>query len=229
MARILLAGASGVVGAALAPLLLVAGHDVTGTTRTPAKAAALERAGMRPAVVDAFDAAALRRLTEEVRPEIVIHQLTDLPDRLEGPRMPEALVRNARLRTEGTPNLVAAALAAGARRMVAQSIAFAYAPGPLPYAEDAPLAESATGVIALERAVLAAPLEGLVLRYGRFYGPGTGADAPPPGGPLHVAEAARACLLAIGRGAPGVYNIAEEDGTLDCRKAARELGWRPGG
>lgn len=232
--RILVAGASGAVGRPLCRLLVADGWAVTGTTRSAHKAAALAALGVEPAVVDVFDAERLRRVVAEARPRIVIHQLTDLPPALDPARMPEALVRNARLREVGTRNLIAAAVAAGAERMVAQSIAFAYAPGPLPYREDAPLNVDASGesvsirgVVSLEQQVLRAPLAGIVLRYGMFYGPGTGFDAPASGGPVHVDAAADAARRAATRGGAGIYNVAEEDGTVSSRKAIAELGWNP--
>ncbi len=170
------------------------------------------------------------------RPHVVIHQLTDLPQVLDPAGIGDALVRNARLRIEGTPNLVAAARAAGARRLIAQSIAFAYADGPEPHAEtdplaagegDAPGAVSVRGVRALEEAVINAPgIEGLVLRYGRLYGPGTW-NTPNGRAPLHVDAAARAALLAVTRGAPGIYNIADDDGAVSVAKARSELGFDP--
>ena len=119
--------------------------------------------------------------------------------------------------------------------MVAQSIAFAYAPGPMPYPEDTPLnvtapdraGLSARGVASLERQVLQAPLEGIVLRYGRLHGPGTGFDAPQKVCPLHVDAAADAARRAATRGAKGIYNIAADDGTVSIRKAVDQLGWNP--
>jgi nucleoside-diphosphate-sugar epimerase len=183
-------------------------------------------------VADAFDAAALHAAVTTARPDAVIHQLTDLPDALAPAQMAEARVRNARLRETGTRHLVAATRAAGASRLVAQSIAFAYARGPLPHTEDNALdlqegeaGVSARGVASLEAQVLAAPLHGMVLRYGRLYGPGTGFDAPSPGAPLHVHAAAHAAFLAATQGAAGIYNIAEDDGTVATEKARRELGW----
>ena len=234
--RIFLAGASGAVGRRLAPLLVGAGHEVFGTTRSPDKAPALEAQGVVPVVVDALDAQGLAAAVTTVRPTAVIHQLTDLPPGLDPARMAEALVRNARIRTEGTRNLVAAALAAGARRLVAQSIAWAYAPGPRPYAEDAPLdlgaegtrALTVQGVATLERLVLGSPpLEGVVLRYGQLYGPGTGRDAPAGDAPLHVDAAAHAALLALGSAALGAFNVAEDSGFVSIARARRELGWNP--
>ncbi|WP_245262226.1 NAD(P)H-binding protein [Mesorhizobium sp. WSM3626] len=184
--RIFLAGASGAIGQRLVPQLLAAGHQVTGTTRSADKAVRLEVLGVEPVVVDVFDAKSLSRAMLAARPDIVVHQLTDLPAGLDPSRMAEAVVRNARIREEGTRNLVAAAAAASVRRMVAQSIAWAYAPGPEPHAEADPLDGGASGnrgisvggVIALETAVLEAPFAGIILRYGQLYGPGTGADTP---------------------------------------------------
>jgi nucleoside-diphosphate-sugar epimerase len=235
--RIFLAGATGAIGRRLVPLLMAAGHAVTGTTRSKEKADWLKNAGADPVIVNAFDAAAMREAVFRVQPTVVIHQLTDLPPVLERPLPTEALARNARLRVEGTANLVAAAQAAGARRLIAQSIAFAYADGPLPHGEsdplaspegDAPGAITARGVRSLEEAVLNAEgLEGLVLRYGRLYGPGTWSAARGGPAPLHVDAAAHAALLAVTRGAPGVYNIAEDDGAVAIEKAVKALGFDP--
>jgi nucleoside-diphosphate-sugar epimerase len=223
--RILVAGAGGAVGRRLCRLLVADGWHVTGTTRSEEKVAALRALGVTPIVVDVFDAERLHKVVVEAQPSIVIHQLTDLPPGLDPAKMAEARIRNPRLREIGTRNLLAAAVAARATRMIAQSIAFAYAPGPQPYDEDAPLDIEARGVISLEQQVLAAPLEGIILRYGKFYGPGTGFDNPPSGGPVHVDAAADAARLAITRGLPGIYNIAEDDGTVSISKAVVELGW----
>jgi nucleoside-diphosphate-sugar epimerase len=228
-----LAGATGAIGRRVAPLFVAAGWRVVGTTRSSDKAPMLRELGVEPVVVDVFDAAALRDALEAVRPQVVMHQLTDLPPGLDPARMAEASQRNARIRDEGTRNLVAAAVAADVRRIVAQSIGFAYADGPLPHSEDDPLDSdfdgprgvSLRGVASLERQVLQAPLEAVVLRYGRLYGPGTGFDAAAGAAPVHVDAAARAAELAVLRGKTGIYNIAEDDGTLACDRAKRELGW----
>lgn len=234
--RIFIAGAAGVIGRRLTPLLVLVGHEVTGTTRSVEKAGTLEAMCARPVVVDAFDAAALTQAVVAARPEIVIHQLTDLPDVVDPQKLGTALDANARLRIEGTRNLMAAAKAAGARRVIAQSIAFAYAPGPEPHREDDPLnlaaegsaRRSAEGIAALEWAVLRTPpLDGIVLRYGRLYGPGTWSDKPSGRAPLHVDAAAHAVLLALERGAPGIYNIAEDDGAVSIEKARGALGFDP--
>jgi hypothetical protein len=131
---------------------------------------------------------------------------------------------------------VAAALQAGVRRLVAQSIAWAYAPGPTPHAEEDPLdvaadgmrAVTVGGIVALERHVIETPpIEGLVLRYGRLYGPGTGADAPDASLALHVDAAAWAACLAVDKGSPGRFNIAETDTIISTTRARHELGWSP--
>jgi nucleoside-diphosphate-sugar epimerase len=205
---------------------------VTGTTRSAAKADSLARAGATPTVVDVYDVDALTRAMQAARPEVVVHQLTDLPDEASALK-PEALAANARVRIEGTHNLLLGAKAAGATRMIAQSISFIYAPGPEPHSEGDALAPpdniSARGVHALEGAVTGTPgLAGIVLRYGRLYGPGTWVTAPTGKGFLHVDAAAQAAVLAITRGAPGIYNIAEDDGEVAIGKARRELGFDPG-
>lgn len=234
MAKVIfLAGATGAIGRLLAPLLIARGWRVFGTTRSAAKCAVLEDLGVEPVVLDVFDAKALSAAVVQAQPHVVVHQLTDLPPGLDPAQMAEATARNARIRDEGTRNLVTGAVAAGARRLVAQSVAFAYAEGTLPHREEDPLAStaegragmSARGVASLEAQVLAAPLEGIVLRYGRLYGPGTGLDAPAGPAPLHVGAAAQAALLAVERGASGIYNIAEDDGTVSSEKAKRDLRW----
>lgn len=233
--NIFLAGASGVIGRRLCLLLVHDGWSVVGTTRSPEKINMLRDIGVEPVVVDVFNEARLLEVVGQAEPEIVVHQLTDLPPALDPSKMAEALVRNARLREIGTRNLVAAAVAVGAKRMVAQSVAFAYAPGPKPYPEDAPLllddpalGVTARAVASLEEQVLTAPLTGIILRYGKLYGPGTGFDLPPSDGPLHVDDAADAARRALTRGETGVYNIAEDDGTVSINKAADALGWTPG-
>jgi len=232
--RIFVAGASGAVGRRLLPLLREAGHAVAGTTRSAEKTAGLRALGADPVVVDVFDTAALSREVASFRPEVVVHQLTDLPPALDPAGMAAALPRNARLRDEGTRNLVRAALAAGARQFVGQSILWAYAPGPEPHSEEDPLDSAADGargisvrgVVALERHVLSSPpLQGAVLRYGHFYGPGTGFDRARGASPLHVDAAAHAALLAVEKKARGVFNIAEPNAYAETTKAASVLGW----
>jgi nucleoside-diphosphate-sugar epimerase len=234
--RIFLAGASGAIGRRLAPLLLQNGWRVFGSTRSAEKAAELEKVGVEPVVVDVFDADALLHHLGEIRPEVVIHQLTDLPYALDGSKMTAALVRNARLRDVGTRNLVAAALHGGAGRLIAQSISFIYDEGPKPHQEADPLlpvthpvyGETVEGVLSLERQVTEAPLEGLVLRYGLLYGPGTGFEAAIVPGSVHVDAAAKAAELAVTRGGRGIYNVTETDGATSSDKAIQTFGWDAG-
>lgn len=237
--QIFLAGAAGAIGRRLAPLLLQDGWHVVGSTRSHEKAAELRAMGVEPAVVDVYDAEALRKVVAACKPEVVIHQLTDLPYALDAAQMTEGLKRNARLRDEGTRNLVAAAVFAGVRRLIAQSISFVYAEETTPHLESDPLlplthpayGETVAAVLSLEHQVLVAPLEGLVLRYGLFYGPGTGFDSPIAPGSLHVDAAAQAARLAVTAGAPGIYNLAEADGGVDISKAfaafSFDPSWRP--
>ena len=233
--KIFLAGAAGTIGKRLVPLLLEAGHHVVGTTRSTTKADGLRAAGVQPVVVDVFDASALSRAVSAARPDIIVHHLTDLPAGLDPSRMAEGTRRNARMRREGTRNLVDAALAAGVHRFVAQSIAWMYAPGPEPHGEDDPLdlhapgtrAITADGVATLERLTIASPsIDGVVLRYGHLYGPGTGADAAEIPS-LHVDAAAWAVLPAIKKARNGIYNLAEPNRYLSTDKARRELGFDP--
>jgi nucleoside-diphosphate-sugar epimerase len=237
--RVFVAGASGAIGQPLVPKLVAAGHEVTGMTRSESKAEAVRQARARAAVVDVFDADALRAAVEEARAEVIVHELTALPDRLDF-RQKDVYEPTNRLRTEGTRNLLDAARAAGARRFVSQSIAFAYRNEGSrvkdesdPLLDDAPL-PFGSGVRALhqmEAMVLAADaLDGLVLRYGFFYGPGThyGKDGAivadvrrrrlPIVGKgtgvfsfIHVDDAADATVAAVERGAAGVYNVTDDE------------------
>jgi 2-alkyl-3-oxoalkanoate reductase len=237
--RVFVAGASGAIGRPLVPKLLAAGHEVTGMTRSEERAERVRQAGARAAVVDVFDANALRAAVEEARAEVVIHELTSLPDRMDF-RKKDLYEATNRVRTEGTRNLIAAARAANARRFVCQSIAFAYrTDGSRVKTEDDPLLDDAPGAFAsgvralqeMEGIVLGAEgIEGLVLRYGFFYGPGTGyasdgaltADIRRRRMPIvgkgtgtfsfiHVDDAADATVAAVERGAPGVYNVTDDE------------------
>jgi len=229
--RIFLAGAGGVVGRSLTPLLVKAGHTVTGTTRSADKAGVIAALGATPVVVDVFDAAALAKAARAATPDVVIHQLTDLAFAPGTPQYAEGLKRNARLRIEGTRNLAAAAQAAGVKRLIAQSIAFIYASGDGlrvesdPLTGDPALATTVNAVRVLEDTVLAMP-EGIVLRYSFLYGPGTWSPDKPLKPPaVHVDAAAQACVLALTKGRPGLYNIAEDDGYCSSEKAKRDFGF----
>ena len=233
--RIFLAGASGAIGRRLCPLLVAAGHEVTGSTRHAATARQLEAAGIRGIIVDVFDAAALRDAVVKVRPEVVIHELTDLPRTIEDEaQLAAAYPRNARIRVEGTRNLVAAAQAAAARRFIVQSIAFGYAPGNEPHSENDPLdiaqgprAVTVRGAADMEKQVLTSGLEAIVLRYAFFYGPGTWHDGPTRKPAVHIDAAAQATVQAVTRGQPGIYNIADDDESVSTAKARAELGFYP--
>ncbi|MBV8851038.1 MAG: NAD(P)H-binding protein [Methylobacteriaceae bacterium] len=234
--RVFLAGATGVIGQRLVPLLVRRGHEVTGTTRSPAKAAGLAARGAVPVVVDVLDASALAQALAAARPDAVIHQLTDLPSGPGTPGYEEGQKRNSRLRREGTRNLIDASKRAGAQRVVAQSVAFLYAPGATPHDEADPLdthaegtrALTIAGVTALEDAVLnTPPFAGLVLRYGYFYGLGTWNETAPRAPSVHADAAAHAALLALERGRPGIYNIAEDDSAVSTAKARADLGFDP--
>lgn len=234
--RVFVAGATGAIGRRLVPKLLGAGHEATGMTRSEERAAALRDAGATAVVVDVFDEQGVRRAMAEAAPDVLVHQLTSLPERLDY-RDPSVFEPTNRVRTEGTRILLDAARGAGARRVVAQSVAFMYAPegGPLK-SEDDPLMPPSeqppvAALLALEEAITGAEgFAGLVLRYGFFYGPGTYFA---PGGStakevrrrrfpvigrgdgifswIHVDDAADATVAAVERGAPGIYNVVDDE------------------
>jgi nucleoside-diphosphate-sugar epimerase len=232
---VFVAGATGAIGRRLVPQLIAAGHEVTGLTRSEEKAAGLREAGARAVVADALDEAAVHGALRDAAPAAVVHELTSLPH--EPDFREQSFAATNRLRTEGTRILIAAARAVGARRFVAQSVAFMYEPdGDWIKREEDPLMEHAPGGVTgaireLEQAVTEAEgLEGLVLRYGFFYGPGTffavdGAVADqvrkrryPLVGKgqgmtsfVHVDDAAGATLAAIERGGAGIYNVTDDE------------------
>jgi nucleoside-diphosphate-sugar epimerase len=236
--KVFVAGASGAIGRPLVRQLVETGHEVTGTTRREERAEGIRAAGAKAVVCDVFDRPALEAAVREAAPEVVINQLTSLPEDY-NPRKIDYGPTN-RVRSEGGGNLMDAALAAGARRYITQSIAFIYAPEgdwvkdeeARPY-EDAPppFDEGERAMLAHERQVLGtAGIEGLVLRYGQFYGPGTyyapgGSIARqvskrmlPIIGPgtgvssfIHVEDAAAATVAALDRGVPGIYNVTDDD------------------
>ena len=193
--RIFVAGATGAIGVPLVRLLVAGGHEVAGMTRSDGKAGMLRELGAEPVVCDVYDAAALAEAVAAFRPGVVIHELTDLPDDISELRA--AAGANGRIRREGTRNLLSAARAAGASRFLAQSVAW-------------PLSgEGAVAVEEHERAVL--DFGGVVLRYGRFYGPGTyHPDDVAPSPAVHVDEAARRTVELLD--APsGVVTIADAE------------------
>jgi 2-alkyl-3-oxoalkanoate reductase len=237
--RIFLAGASGAIGSRLVPQLVAAGHTVVGTTRHKDKADRLRFLGAEPAVLDPLDAAAVRAAVVAAAPDVLVHELTALSTATSPRSFTKAFVETNRLRTEGTDILLDAARAAGVRRVVAQSFGgwpYARTGGPVKTEDDPldpnPVPAAAPGLAAirhLEEAVTGYG-EGIALRYGGFYGPGTSLE---PGGPyvelvrkrrfpivgdgagvwsfLHIEDAASATVAAIERGAPGLYNIADDE------------------
>ena len=238
--KVFVAGASGAIGRPLVRQLLAAGHEVTGITRREENAEAIRAAGAKGVVCDVFDVTGLETAVREAAPEVVIHELTSLPPRLDPKAKDDPLGPTNRLRGEGTRNLVAAARAAGARRLVAGSVAFFYAPegdrvkdeGAPAFAEaPGPFGAAGRALADLERQVTGTEgLEGMVLRYGWFYGPGTYYDRDgsqtedfhkrrmPIVGEgtgifsfIQVEDAASATVAAVERGEPGVYNVVDDE------------------
>jgi 2-alkyl-3-oxoalkanoate reductase len=237
--KILLAGATGAVGCRLVPLLRAAGHEVAGLIRTPAKASLLRSMGGEPVIADALDPSAVMSAVRQAKPEIVIHQLTSIPRKLDLRNLDQEFALTNRLRREGTDNLLSAARAAGARRFIAQSFAgWSYArEGGAVKTEEDPLdpnppefRRTLEAIRYLESAVTGeTAVEGLILRYGFFYGPGTAIGnhgsmvndvrkrrVPIIGNGtgvwsfIHIDDVARFARAAITRGAPGIYNIADD-------------------
>jgi nucleoside-diphosphate-sugar epimerase len=237
--RVFVAGATGAIGKQLVPRLVAAGHEVHGMTRTPAKRAMLEELGAIPMVADALDPDQVAEAVANAKPDAIIHQLTAI-SALDMRHFDRAFATTTRLRTEGTDHLLSAGHAVGVQRFVAQSyFAFvARAGGPVKTEDDPPdlspareMRESVGAIRHLEQAVLGATwTEGIVLRYGAFYGPGTslapGAEQVEmvrkrkfpvvgDGGGVwsfvHVADAADATVAAVEHGSRGVYNIVDDD------------------
>ena len=226
MKSVFLAGGSGLIGKRMIPQLVREGWRVVACTRSPEKLRDLEKLAAEAVVVDFLDSDAATQAVAAARPDVIIHQLTSLPDKLDPSLLPAARLKNSELRDVGTRNLCKAAIAVGAKRLVAQSIAFAYQPGPAPLAEEQALDPKAWGVISLESQVTSGNFIGLVLRYGYIYGPETGFDKSQAAGSIHLYEAARAACLAASAGPAGIYNIAEDDGALNVSKAANLLGFK---
>lgn len=193
--RIFLAGATGVIGTRLIPLLVEDGHVVAGMTRSAGRASLVRDLGAEPVICDVYDLAALTTAMTGFRPDVVLHQLTDLPD--DASDIPRLAGRNQRMRDEGTANLLAAAHAAGAARLIAQSISW-----------EQPTEEAQTATGAFERTVLRDG--GVIIRYGQFWGPGTYyPDSPPPRPRIHLDDAARQTVTALGA-PPGLTLVADD-------------------
>jgi nucleoside-diphosphate-sugar epimerase len=232
--RVFVAGATGVLGRPLLPALRAAGHEPIAMTRSDEKARALSEQGVQSVVCDAYDAQRLTKSVAAAEPDALVHLLTDLPADMNMRRMEQEVASTGRLRREGTRNLVAAAQAARVQRIVAESIAFAYASrGDWVKDEDAPLAHEELPFVAeplaqLERQVLDA--DGIVLRYGQLYGPGTAFASdgswaqnlrkrrlPIVGAGsgvfsfVHVEDAASATVAALGASGPATYNVVDDN------------------
>ena len=241
--NVFVAGATGALGRQLVPMLVADGHEVTGMTRSPRKQEALRELGARPAVADALDPEAVARAVAEAEPDAVIHELTAIDTSGLSHSIDKMFSQTNRLRTEGTDHLLTAAQAAGARRFLVQSFAgwpFERVGGPVKTEED-PLqehppktvSETLAGIRYLEETVTGADgIEGLALRYGGFYGPGTSIALNPDGAQVemlrkrrvpiigdgagvwslvHIHDAAAATIAALDHGPPGVYNIVDDD------------------
>jgi 2-alkyl-3-oxoalkanoate reductase len=246
--KVFVAGATGALGRALVPQLVARGHEVVGMTRSASKQDLVRSLGARPVVADALDPDAVAQAVASAEPEVIVHQLTALSGKLSArdmrhPERSSAATMTNRLRTEATDHLLAAGRAAGARRFVAQSFAafrFARTGGPVQTEADpldpnppAALRAPLVGILHLERAVTTIDWgEGLVLRYGGFYGPGTAISLAPDavmaapirkrrfpivgdGGGVwshvHIEDAAAATAAAVEHGKPGIYNIVDDE------------------
>ena len=242
--KVFVAGATGAIGRQLVPMLTEQGHEVTAMTRTAAKEDLIRRMGARPAVADALDPEAIAQVMAEAEPEVVIHELTDLTGTF-ARNIDKAFATTNRLRTEGTDHLLAAARAVGARRFIAQSFAgwpFKRVGGQVKSEEDPldesppkPIRQTLAAIRHLEDTVTRADgIEGLALRYGGFYGPGTSLALNPPGeltemirkrrfpivgsgtgiwSMIHIRDAASATAAALERGEPGLYNVVDDEPT----------------
>lgn len=241
--KVFVAGATGAIGRQLVPMLVANGHDVVGMTRTEAKGGGLRSLGAQPVVVDALDADAVGRAVGEAAPDVIVHQLTAIPPAINMRRFEREFALTNRLRIEGTDHLLSAGRAAGVKRFVAQSNAgVSYARrGNRIKGEDAPLEsdppaamrEVLAAIGHLEAAVTGADwTDGVVLRYGWLYGPGTAIALDPPGPQIelvrkrqfpivgdgagvwsfvHVADAASATVAAVEGGPAGIYNVVDDE------------------
>ena len=233
--RVFVTGATGALGRHLVPGLIAAGHEVTATTRTPAKVAQLREAGAEPVVLDGLDREAVIAAVRAASPEVIVHEMTALADMRSLRNMDRVFAATNELRTRGTDNLLAAAERAGTRRVIAQSAERMNerSGGPVKTEKDPldprPVRSAARTVAAIrhvEQTVPEAVPEGIVLRYGSFYGPGASQplldmvrkrQMPVIGGGtgiwsfIEMTDAAAATLAAVGRGAPGIYNITDSD------------------
>lgn len=260
--KVFVAGATGAIGKQLVPMLIEGGHEVTGMTRTAAKTDLISSLGAQPAVADALDPEAVAQAVAESEPEVVIHELTAIDLSSFSRSIDKQFAETNRLRTEGIDHLLAAAKATGARRFIAQSFAgwpYKRVGGPVKSEEDPlddnppkPVRETLGAIRHLEAAVTGAEgIEGIALRYGGFYGPGTSLALDPPGEQtqmvrkrrfpivgngagvwslVHIRDAAAATFAAIDQGAPGVYNVVDDDPApvaVFLPELAKDIGAKP--
>ena len=260
--KVFVAGATGAIGKQLVPMLVEGGHEVTGMTHSAAKTDLIRSLGARPAVADALDPEAVAQAVAESEPEVVVHELTAIDLSSFSRSIDKQFAETNRLRTEGLDHLLAAAKAASARRFIAQSYAgwpYKRVGGPVKSEEDPlddnppkPVRESMGAIRHLERAVTRAEgIEGIALRYGGFYGPGTSLALDPPGEQtqmvrrrrfpivgngagvwslVHIRDAAAATFAAIDQGEPGVYNIVDDDPApvaVFLPELAKDIGAKP--
>jgi nucleoside-diphosphate-sugar epimerase len=260
--KVFVAGATGAIGKQLVPMLVEGGHEVTGMTRTAAKTDLIRSLGARPAVADALDPEAVAQAVAESEPEVVIHELTAIDLSSFSRSIDKQFAETNRLRTEGLDHLLAAAKAAGARRFIAQSYAgwpYKRVGGPVKSEEEPlddnppkPVRESLGAIRHLESAVTRAEgIEGIALRYGGFYGPGTSLALDPPGEQtqmvrrrrfpivgngagvwslVHIRDAAAATFAAVDQGEPGVYNVVDDDPApvaVFLPELAKDIGAKP--
>jgi nucleoside-diphosphate-sugar epimerase len=241
--KVFVAGASGAIGQQLVPMLVAHGHEVTGMTRTPAKQALIDRLGARPVVADGLDPEAVAQAVAEAEPEVVVNELTAIDTAKFSRSIDKMFTLTNRLRTEGTDHLLAAARVVGARRFIVQSFAgwpYERTGGPVKTEDDSlstsppkTVSQTLRGIRHSEEVVTGAEgIDGLALRYGGFYGPGTSIALNPDGEQVtmmrkgrlpiigdgggiwslvHIADAASATVAAVERGPAGIYNVADDD------------------
>jgi len=238
--KVFVAGATGALGRQLVPMLVAKGHEVVGMTRTESKRELLATMGAQPVVADALDPEAVGRVVSEAQPEVIVHQLTAIPASITR-RLDRDFALTNRLRTEGTDHLLSAGRAAGVRRFVAQSFSYFERSGAVIKSEEDPLDPDPPAVVRttvaainhLEHAITSADwVEGVVLRYGAFYGPGTSFAVKPPGelarlirkrrlpivgggggvwSFIHIEDAATATLNAVEGGTTGIYLVVDDE------------------
>ena len=253
--RVFVAGATGAIGRQLVPQLVAAGHQVTASTRSPDKVGGLRAAGADPVVLDGLDGAAVGAAVAAAEPEVIAHEMTAIPPNISFRRFEQTFGATNKLRTAGVDHLLAAATAQGVPRFIVQSFAgWPYAlPGNPVKTEDDPLTDNPPAAMRstldairhLEHAVTSAPLAGLVLRYGGLYGPGSSdalvpmlkrrqvpvvGDGAGTWSFVHVTDAAGATVAAVQSGAPGIYNIVDDEPVTVAEWLpwmARAVGARP--